>query len=159
MKIFTSEEATAIPEGAAELRSAGQPGTAVQTGIRWTTRSDQPTLLAAFANAPVYGGGMKIAPRAKMDDGLLDICIVGGVDAFKLFCLFPTVYYGRHLNVREVEYFHAGRVRVETERPLDVYADGEYVCPTPVEVAVEPQALKVVTPENAEGGMPVSATA
>ena len=111
----------------------------------WITRSDQPTLLAAFANAPMYGDGMKIAPQAKMNDGLLDICIVGGVSPFKLFCMFPTVYYGRHLRVREVEYFHASRVRLETEHPLDVYADGEYVCRTPVEIAIQASALKVVT--------------
>jgi len=121
------------------------PG-AVSTCTTWTARSVRPTLLAAFANAPVYGGGMRIAPQAKMDDGLLDICIVGGVGPFKLFCLFPTVYYGRHLKIREVDYFHAARVRLETEHPLDVYADGEYVCRTPVEVAVEGGALKVVTP-------------
>jgi len=112
----------------------------------WTTRSDQPTLLAAFANAPAYGGGMKIAPLAKMDDGLLDVCVVGGVDRFKLFCMFPTVYYGRHLSIREVEYFQTGRVQVETEHPLDVYADGEYVCRTPVEVAIQPAALTVLIP-------------
>src|SRR5208282_3652247 len=86
----------------------------------WITRSDRPTLLAAFANAPLYGGGMKIAPQAKMDDGLLDVCIVGSVDRLRLLRLFPTVYGGNHLSIPEVEYFHAGRVRVETERPLDV---------------------------------------
>jgi diacylglycerol kinase (ATP) len=118
------------------------PGKAPNQG--WTTRSDQPTLLAAFANAPVYGGGMKIAPQAKMDDGLLDICVVGGVDPFKLFCMFPTVYYGRHLSIREVDYFQAARVHIETQRPLDVYADGEYVCRTPVEVAIQPSALRVI---------------
>jgi diacylglycerol kinase (ATP) len=111
----------------------------------WTTRSDQPTILAAFANTAVYGGGMKIAPRAMMDDGLLDVCVVGSVSPFKLFCMFPTVYYGRHLGIREVEYFHAGRVRVETEHPLDVYADGEYVCRTPAEISVARAALKVVS--------------
>lgn len=111
----------------------------------WTTR-DQPTLLAAFANTPMYGGGMKIAPRARMDDGLLDVCLVGSVGALKLLFLFPSVYGGRHLGIREVEYFSAERVRVETERPLDVYADGEYVCPTPVEVGIQPGALKVVAP-------------
>ena len=112
----------------------------------WTTRSDQPTMLAAFANTPVYGGGMKIAPQAQMDDGLLDVCVVGGVDPFKMFCMFPTVYTGDHLKIREVSYFRAGRVRVETEHPIDVYADGEYVCRTPVEVTVQPAALKVVVP-------------
>jgi diacylglycerol kinase (ATP) len=111
----------------------------------WTTRSDRPTILAAFANTPWYGGGMKIAPRARMDDGLLDVCLVGAVDRFRLLRLFPTVYSGNHLSVPEVEYFHASRVRVETEHPLDVYADGEFVCRTPVEVSVHRAALKVVT--------------
>ena len=111
----------------------------------WITRSDQPTILAAFANTPVYGGGMKIAPRAKMDDGLLDVCVVGGVTPFKLFCMFPTVYSGRHLNIREVNYFSAARVRIETEHPLDVYADGEFVCRTPIEVSAQPAALRVIT--------------
>jgi diacylglycerol kinase (ATP) len=110
----------------------------------WRTRSDRPTILAAFANTSTYGGGMRIAPRARMDDGQLDVCVIGGVDPFKLACLFPTVYFGRHLGVREVDYFQARRVRVETEAPFDVYADGEYVCRTPVEVRVEPAALRVI---------------
>jgi diacylglycerol kinase family enzyme len=59
--------------------------------------------------------------------------------------MFPTVYAGRHLGIKEVEYFYAARARVETEHPLDVYADGEYVCRTPVEIGVQPRALKVVT--------------
>ena len=114
----------------------------------WAVRSDQPTLLAAFANTPLYGGGMKIAPKAKMDDGLLDVCIVGGVNPLRLLRLFPTVYSGNHLKVREVEYFHATRVRVETHQPLDVYADGEYVCRTPVEISLQRKALKVIAPTS-----------
>ena len=110
----------------------------------WRTRSDRPTILAAFANTSTYGGGMRIAPRARMDDGQLDVCVIGGVDPFKLACLFPTVYFGRHLGIREVEYFQAARVRVETEAPFEVYADGEYVCQTPVEVSVESAALRVI---------------
>jgi diacylglycerol kinase (ATP) len=112
----------------------------------WSIRSDQPILVAAFANTPSFGGGMKIAPRAKMDDGLLDVCIVGAVAPFRLLRLFPSVYSGHHLSIPEVEYFQASRVRVETEHPLDVYADGEYVCRTPVEVGVHRAALKIVAP-------------
>jgi diacylglycerol kinase (ATP) len=113
----------------------------------WATRSDRPTILAAFANTSTYGAGMKIAPRAQMDDGQLDVCVIGGLDPFKLACMFPTVYFGRHLSIREVDYFQASHLRVETEAPLDVYADGEYVCRTPVEVSVQSEALKVLTPE------------
>jgi diacylglycerol kinase (ATP) len=111
----------------------------------WATRSDQPTLLAAFANTSTYGDGMKIAPHARIDDGQLDVCVIGGIDSFKLFCMFPTVYFGRHLTIRGVNYFQASRVRVETETPLEVYADGEFVCRTPVEVSLQPGALKVLT--------------
>jgi diacylglycerol kinase (ATP) len=119
---------------------------AATAGSPWVVRSDQPTILAAFANTPTAGGGMRIAPKAKMDDGLLDICIVAGMDPFKLFCMFPTVYSGSHLKVTGVEYFQNTRLFVETESPFDVYADGEYVCRTPVEIGVHAQALKVVTP-------------
>jgi diacylglycerol kinase family enzyme len=59
--------------------------------------------------------------------------------------MFPTVYGGRHLDIQEVEYFQVGRVRVETEHPIDVYADGEFVCRTPVEVGLRRAALKVIT--------------
>lgn len=112
----------------------------------WITRSEKPTVLAAFANTPVFGGGMKIAPKAQLDDGLLDVCLVSDMNMFKLFCLFPTVYFGRHLALQPVEYFPAARVRVEAESPTDIYADGEFVCRTPVEVAVAPSALAVVVP-------------
>jgi diacylglycerol kinase (ATP) len=112
----------------------------------WKTGSDRSTILAAFANTSTYGGGMKIAPHAHMDDGRLDVCVIGGVDPFKLACMFPTVYFGRHLSIREVSYFQSARLRVETEAPLDVYADGEYVCRTPVGVSVQSKVLKVLAP-------------
>jgi diacylglycerol kinase family enzyme len=107
-------------------------------------RSAKPIIVAAFANAPTYGGGMKIAPRAQLDDGHLDVCIIGDMNRFKLFCLFPTVYFGRHLGIPQVEYFQTERLRVETEKPLEVYADGEYVCRTPIEVSVARKALQVI---------------
>jgi len=110
----------------------------------WELRSDNPTMVAAFANTAHYGGGMKIAPRAQFDDGELDVCLLTDIDKFKLFCLFPTVYFGRHLSVPQFEYFQAERVRVETDHPFDVYADGEYVGQTPIEVSVKPAALQVI---------------
>jgi len=106
----------------------------------------RPTILAAVANAPTYGGGMKIAPQAKLDDGKFDVCIVRAMDKFKLFCLFPTVYFGWHLGFKEVEYQQVETVRIETEYPMDVYADGEYVCKTPVEFSVARAALTVIAP-------------
>ena len=103
-------------------------------------------MVVAFANTPTYGGGILIAPHARLDDGKLDICVVEAMAKVRLLRLFPSVYSGRHLKVPEVKYFQAGRLRIETEEPTEVYADGEYVCPTPVEVTVEGAALKVIVP-------------
>jgi diacylglycerol kinase (ATP) len=109
-------------------------------------RSHQPVLAAVFANTPVYGGGMKVAPTAKMDDGLLNICVIRDISKVKLLSVFPSVYLGKHLGIREVDYFPVMRARVETDRPLDIYADGERICRTPVEIGVAAQALRVIVP-------------
>jgi diacylglycerol kinase (ATP) len=107
-------------------------------------RTAKSIMVTAFANASSYGGGMKIAPHAQLDDGLLDVCVINHMNKLKLFCLFPTVYLGRHLSIPQVEYFQTERLKLETEAPQDVYADGEYVCRTPVEVSVARGALRVI---------------
>lgn len=113
---------------------------------QFSVRSHHPVVAAVFANTPVYGGGMRIAPRAQLDDGQLDVCVIRDISRLKLLMVFPSVYFGRHLGIREVDYFNAGRIRVETDRPLDVYADGEYVASTPVEIGIAREALRVIIP-------------
>lgn len=102
------------------------------------------TLMAAFANTRYYGDGMRIAPQADFADGQLDICRIWTMTPFELFCMFPTVYFGRHLLSPKVEYSKAERVLVETDAPLEIYADGEFVCATPAEISVARDALRVI---------------
>jgi diacylglycerol kinase (ATP) len=109
-------------------------------------RSHQPVLAAVFANTPVYGGGMRVAPTASLDDGLLNACLIRDIAKLKLLTVFPSVYLGKHLGIREVDYFPVARARVETNRTLDIYADGERICSTPVELGVAKQALRVIVP-------------
>jgi diacylglycerol kinase (ATP) len=104
------------------------------------------TLLAAFANTQFYGDGMRIAPQADFADGKLDICRIGKLSPLRLLSMFPTVYFGRHLLLPEIEYSRAERVHVETETPLEIYADGEFVCETPAEISVVAGALRVICP-------------
>ena len=108
-------------------------------------RIDEPGLMVAFANGPAYGGGLRIAPAADLADGLLDVCFVRQVGRARLLRLLRRVFSGGHVNLPEVEYFKTARVRLETDVPLDVYADGEFVCRTPVEVNVVSKALRVIT--------------
>lgn len=117
-----------------ELRADGEPHSSV------------PRVLAAFANTPWYGGGMRIAPRADMADGLLDACVIGTMPKAKLLRLFPSVYGGSHLRFKEVEYLQAARFELAAQPPVDVYADGEFVCQTPVRISVACNAIKVIVP-------------
>jgi diacylglycerol kinase (ATP) len=114
-------------------------------GSDFAIHTEGPATLVAFANAPAYGHGMRIAPRAALNDRQIDICIVGHVGKLRLLRLFPTVYSGRHLSLPEVQYFRAERVRIETEPPSPIYADGEYVCETPAEIWVAISALQVIS--------------
>lgn len=104
----------------------------------------EPAMFAAFANAPSYGHGMRMAPRARLEDGLLDVTFVRRTGKLHLLRLFPKVFSGTHLDEPEVEYRQARGLRVQSEKPLDIYGDGEFICQTPVEVCVQPRALRVV---------------
>jgi len=102
--------------------------------------------LVAVANAHRYGRGMRIAPRAELDDGLLDVCLVGKMNKLKLLLAVPTVFFGAHLRIKQVEYLQARALRLDADRPLEVYADGEFACRTPVDIALIPRALSLIVP-------------
>jgi len=124
------------------------PRTDFATSGAFELRRQGPTMLAALANTPFYGDGMKIAPKAKLDDGELDVCLIKGIAPFKLIGMFPSVYFGRHLGIKKVEYFRATAARLVTEVQFDVYADGEFVCRTPAEFSVARTVLNVIVPDN-----------
>ena len=110
----------------------------------WQTRLDEPGFLIAAGNGPQYGHGMRLTHQAQMDDGLLDICFVRPLSKLKLLRLFRLVYRGAHIGLKEVEYFRASRVRIRTEPATEIFADGECICPTPVELGVRRDALRII---------------
>jgi diacylglycerol kinase (ATP) len=101
--------------------------------------------LAAFGNTKSYGGGMLICPGADHSDGLLDVTMVSSGSRTKLVRLFPTVFKGTHVDLDEVRTARAKVITVDSPG-INAYADGEYVCPLPVEVSVVPGALRVIRP-------------
>ncbi|MGB8768042.1 MAG: diacylglycerol kinase family protein [Candidatus Korobacteraceae bacterium] len=116
----------------------------VEVDGRWETRLDEPGFLIAAGNAPRYGHGMRLTHEARMDDGLLDICFVRRLSKPRLLRLFRFVYRGAHIGMKEVEYFRAARVRIQTDPVTEVFADGEYICRSPVEIGVRRNALRVI---------------
>jgi diacylglycerol kinase (ATP) len=109
-------------------------------------RIAEPAMLVAFANAPCYGQGMRIAPRAQLDDGKLDVCFVRRASKLRLLRLFPVVYSGGHLRLPEVVYAQCSGLRIESERPLEIYGDGEFIGWTPAKIRVLGRVLRVIVP-------------
>ncbi|MFV9635955.1 diacylglycerol kinase [Mycobacterium neumannii] len=103
--------------------------------------------LAAFGNTRSYGGGMRICPGADPTDGLLDVTMVASASRTRLIRLFPTVFKGTHVDLDEVSTARAKTITVDSPG-INAYADGEYMCPLPVEVSAVPGALKILTPHR-----------
>ncbi|HKQ61977.1 MAG TPA: hypothetical protein VJS92_11855, partial [Candidatus Polarisedimenticolaceae bacterium] len=106
-----------------------------------------PAMLVAVANSPRFGGGMRVAPQAALDDGWLDLVIVRALPMLRFVAAFPRVYRGRHLEHPAITSFRVRRLRLSADRPLRVHGDGEPLSTVGregVEVTVAPGALRVV---------------
>ena len=101
-------------------------------------------MLMAVANSTSYGGGMKICPNARLDDGLLDVLILNQVSKFEFIKVFPKVFKGTHIKHRQVELLRGAEIEIFAD--ATAYADGEYLQPLPVKISVAPKALKLLSP-------------
>ena len=107
------------------------------------TPREAEAMLVALGNAPSYGGGMKVCPGAVMDDGLLDVVVVGPMSRTTFLRLFPQVFAGRHVDHPSVQVLRAASVGLAAPR-ANAYADGEPLGALPVTSTVVPGALRVV---------------
>jgi YegS/Rv2252/BmrU family lipid kinase len=99
-----------------------------------------------IANARYFGGGMKIAPEAKLTDGKFDVVGVGDLGAMKIFTSAPRVYFGSHLSMPEVSHALARKVVVrpaERAVEVDLEVDGELPGKLPATFQIVPEALRI----------------
>ncbi|MDP9119838.1 MAG: diacylglycerol kinase family lipid kinase [Acidobacteriota bacterium] len=105
-------------------------------------------MFVVVANLPRFGGGMRIAPDAVIDDGLLDLVIVREIPRATLLAVFPKVYTGRHAGHPAVTFARTRRAEITLDRPMTLYGGGEPLRPMipgePVLVEAVPGALHVV---------------
>lgn len=107
------------------------------------------TLVAlCVANARFFGGGMKIAPDAKLNDGKFDVVSIGDLGAFKIFTNAPRLYFGAHLGMQQVGHALAAKVLarpvLKTEE-ISIEVDGELPGRLPATFQIVPSALQVRT--------------
>ena len=101
-----------------------------------------------IANARYFGGGMKIAPDAKLNDGKLDVISIGDLSAMKIFTSAPRVYTGSHLSMPEVSHALARKITVRAADRVEEVAlevDGELPGRLPATFQIVPEALRVRT--------------
>jgi diacylglycerol kinase (ATP) len=103
-----------------------------------------PAASVVVCNGTSFGGGMRIAPGARPDDGLLDVVRLGALGRLELARWLPTVYWGGHLANPRIELRRAARVRVDAGAPLPVQIDGELGFHTPLDVEICPGALRLL---------------
>jgi YegS/Rv2252/BmrU family lipid kinase len=103
----------------------------------------------AIANSQAFGGGMFVAPHAKLDDGLFDIVMIDStVGKLRYLSNLPKVFKGTHVDGDGVTELHAAgsKVAVSADRDFAVYADGEHITDLPAILRVLPRALRVIAP-------------
>jgi YegS/Rv2252/BmrU family lipid kinase len=98
------------------------------------------------ANARFFGGGMKIAPNAKLTDGKFDVVSVGDLGSLKIMTSSPRVYFGSHLSMDEVSHTLAKKVvarPADRDAEISLEIDGELPGHLPATFQIIPGALKV----------------
>jgi YegS/Rv2252/BmrU family lipid kinase len=100
----------------------------------------------AAANGPYYGGGMRFAPDAAVDDGALDVVTTSRCGKLTFLASFPKVFAGTHVSSPHFATRRARRVRIDADRPFQLYADGDPVADLPVEITVRERALRILVP-------------
>jgi YegS/Rv2252/BmrU family lipid kinase len=100
----------------------------------------------AVANNSVYGGGMYIAPEAKLDDGEFDVVSIGEGGKLHFLLGLRDVLKGNHLGKEEVSVFRTPRLELDASRPFPVYADGDHLTDLPVSLRVLPRCLSILVP-------------
>lgn len=107
------------------------------------TESKKDLILMTIGNGTTFGGGFKLTPDAKLDDGYLDICLIGPISAARRFLNVPRLSNGTHLKLKEIEAVRMKTLKVEENTLLEGHIDGEYLGKPPFSISLLPKALKV----------------
>jgi diacylglycerol kinase (ATP) len=103
-------------------------------------------IFAVVGNNVSYGGGIHLTPRAKLDDGLLDVCIVPYLGKLELLRWLPRAYRGEHLKHPRIIYFQTRKVSLSTTSHLELFGDGEFMQELPATIEIVPRVLAVIVP-------------
>jgi diacylglycerol kinase (ATP) len=102
-------------------------------------------MMVAIGNGPSFGGGLRIAEGALLDDGLLDVVVIMPMSKPQLVRTYPKLFNGTHVHHPQYRHHHARKVTIAAPG-ITAYADGERIAALPLTVEVAPLALRVLVP-------------
>lgn len=115
--------------------------------INGNPKIEKKILMSIFANGTHYGGGMKSAPSAKIDDGILDFYLVDAMSRLKILKFFPAFIKGKHESFKEVTIIRGTGAFVESDLPFPINIDGEISMETKVAISLYPASVRIITPD------------
>jgi diacylglycerol kinase (ATP) len=128
------------------IRALGKfRGTYVRVSLAGSeqTSLEGTALVLGVLNTPSYGGGLRLAPEANLEDGKLNLVLLENLSVVEIAKMLPRMAATGEIRTQRIQRHCVTRARIETERPCAFHADGEIVGMTPVEIEVVPQAMRV----------------
>lgn len=101
-------------------------------------------MLVSICNGKYFGGGMKISPDSKVNDGEFELFIVNKMSKLKFMIVFWKVFKGTHLSVNEVEIFKGKSFTIESDVDIPVNVDGNLYGNTPLKVSVASKKINII---------------
>ncbi len=135
--------------------------TALRTALRYPAHSldmvlddtrpiRQSVLGVVIANGAVTGGGMRLTPLARLDDGWLDVLLIHSQSFFQRLRNFPKIYSGNHIHCPAFTYLRVKQITINGSAEVPIAADGEFLGHLPCTVTLLPKALSVIAPTEGE---------
>jgi len=143
--------ATRLPLGGLVYAYGALRALAAWRPARWTVGVDGETRVfdgysVAVANSGMFGGGMRLVPDARLDDGLLDVVLSEAIPKRRYLANVPKVFRGTHVGEPGLHILRARSVTFAADRPFTAYADGDPIAELPATVRVVEGTLRVLAP-------------
>ena len=100
----------------------------------------------AVANGQYHGGGMWVAPKAEIDDGLFDVVIIGDLSKWQFITKGTRIYKGTHLDLEKVSVLRGKRIEATSDEKVLIDMDGEQPGRLPITLEVLPKTIKLIVP-------------
>lgn len=106
-------------------------------------------ILSSFMNGKWYGGGFMSAPKARLNDKKIDMCLVEDMPKRKILPIISKYYKGEHLDIPEVTYLQVPELNLKSNRKIPLGCDGEVFEFDEIKIGLDPEVLKFRIPKSA----------